>query len=364
MKTDISYVCAVLEVEAEFYKKNYDEAVKKKNEDIEIVKKTYIANTPIYSKKLIEVDKDFSKIISQLQKDFAKTGIDAIQGLRDYEMQRVQTVDEAKLNKIKAVKDIPMSESELLALTQKFSVKNDYWSSRLIQSIADSNSISGIEVESSLDTKMSVLDQLENQLNEIIKYYPCDNDPIKRPMVRFGYLTEKILQNAKEIYGGKMRYESDETLANRAYLTILSKHGDIEKGFAIQNTLKNAKGEIRNLLLCRLAKEKRNISDFAVELSGNKEEIDSFRNGKAREYLHARTAVERMLKATEEETIHRIWEENSENEFMEQLVKEAGKKNEHFQEVVDSKTDKKTAEDYYFQIYKAALDKKSGNQTK
>ena len=27
MKTDISYVCAVLEVEAEFYKKNYDEAV-------------------------------------------------------------------------------------------------------------------------------------------------------------------------------------------------------------------------------------------------------------------------------------------------------------------------------------------------
>ena len=85
-----------------------------------------------------------------------------------------------------------MSEGELLALTQKFGVKNDYWSSRLIQSIADSNSISGIEVESSLDTKISVLDQLENQLNEIIKYYPCDNDPIKRPMVGFGYLRNAL----------------------------------------------------------------------------------------------------------------------------------------------------------------------------
>lgn len=30
MKTDISYVCAVLETEAEFYKKNHDEAAKKK----------------------------------------------------------------------------------------------------------------------------------------------------------------------------------------------------------------------------------------------------------------------------------------------------------------------------------------------
>ncbi len=363
MKTDISYVCAVLEVEAEFYKKNYDEAVKKKNEDIEFVKKTYIANTPMYSEKLIEVDKDFSRTIIQLQKDFAKTGIDAIQGLRDHEMQRVQMIDEIKLNKLRAIKDIPMSQSELLALTQKFSTKGDYWCSRLIQSVSENNG-ANIEIESSLDTKMSVLDQLENQLNEIIKYYPCNNDPIKRPMVRFGYLTEKILQNAKEIYGGKMRYESDETLANRAYLTILSKHGDIEKGFAIQNALKNAKGEVRNLLLCRLAKEKRNISDFAVELSGNKEEIDSFRNGKARQYLHARTAVERMLKATEEETIHRIWEENSENEFMEQLVKEAGKKSEHFQEIIGSKTDKKTADDYYAQLYKAALDKKSGNKTK
>ena len=49
---------------------------------------------------------------------------------------------------------------------------------------------------------------------------------------------------------------------------------------------------------------------------------------------------------------------------MEQLVKEAGRKSEHFREVVDSKTDKKTAEDYYFQIYKAALDRKSENQTK
>lgn len=318
----------------------------------------------MYSEKLIEVDKDFSKTISRLQKDFAKTGIDAIQGLRDHEMQRVQTIDEVKLNKIKAIKDIPMSESELLALMQKFGVKNDYWSSRLIQSVADNNGISNFEIESSFDTKMSILDQLESQLNEIIKYYPCDNDPVKRPMVRFGYLTEKILQNAKEIYGGKMRYESDETLANRAYLTILSKHGDIEKGFTIQNTLKNAKGEIRNLLLCKLAKGNHNISEFAIELSGNKEEIDSFRNGKARQYLHARAAIERMLKATEEKTILKILEENSENEFMEQLVKEAGRKSEHFKEVVGSKTEKKTTDDYYAQLYKAALDRRIGDLIK
>ena len=223
-----------------------------------------------------------------------------------------------------------------MALAHKFGAKGDYWSSRLIQSIADNNSITGIEIESSLDTKMSVLDQLEQQMNEIVKYYPVNNYPEKRAMVRFGYLTEPILENTKKIYGGKMRHESDKTLADRAYLTILSKHGDIERAFTIQNTLKNAKGQTRNLLLCRLAKENlsKRISDFAIELSGAKEEIDSFKNGKARQYLHAREAVERALKATEKETIEQILENNKENEFMEQLIEDAKEKSVHFKELI------------------------------
>lgn len=336
MKTDIGYVCAILEVESEVYKRKFDEIMKEKEEAVKAVKNTYIPNTPKYREQLDKIEKEFAEKVSQAQKIFATAGTEVINELRNYEMQRVQTIDEAKLSKIKSVKDIPMSEFELLALAQKFGAKGDYWSSRLIQSIADNNSITGIEIESSLDTKMSVLDQLEQQMNEIVKYYPVNNYPEKRAMVRFGYLTEPILENTKKIYGGKMRHESDKTLADRAYLTILSKHGDIERAFTIQNTLKNAKGQTRNLLLCRLAKENlsKRISDFAIELSGAKEEIDSFKNGKARQYLHAREAVERALKATEKETIEQILENNKENEFMEQLIEDAKEKSVHFKELI------------------------------
>lgn len=347
MKTDIGFVCAILEVESEVYKREYDKAVQEKEDDIETVRNTYIANTPKYQEELVEIEEEFAQKISLAQKVFAKAATDAIKDLRDYEMQRVQTIDEVKLNKIRAISGIPMSSLELQALVQKFGVKGDYWSSRLIQSIADDNGISNFKIESSFDTKLSVLDQLEQQMNEIIKYYPSDNYPEKRALVRFGYLTEPILENAKKIYGGKMRYESDETLANRAYLTILSKHGDVERAFTIQNTLRNAKGQARNLLLCRLAKEnqKHNISDFAIELSGNKEEIESFKNGKARLYLHAREAIKRALKATKEDTVKRILEENSENEFMEQLVEAAKNKNEHFKELVSPKTEQQQGQD-------------------
>lgn len=335
MKTDIGYACAILEVESEVYKRKYDEIAKEKKEAIKVVQNTYIPDTPKYREELENVEKEFAQKIIQAQKVFAEAGSNAIEELRDLEMQRVQTVDETKLNKIKAIKDIPMSESELMALAQKFGVKGDYWSSRLIEIIGENNGAT-VNIESSFDTKMAVLDQLEQQMNEIVKYYPADNYPEKRAMVRFGYLTEPILENAKKIYGGKIRYESDETLADRAYLTILSKHGDIERGFTIQNTLKNAKGEMRNLLLCRLAKENlsQKVSDFAIELSGAKEEIDSFKNGKARQYLHAKEAVERALKTTKKEIVQQILEENSENEFMEQLVEAAKKKSEHFRELV------------------------------
>ena len=364
MKTDIGFVCGILEIESEVYKRNFDEAVEKKKKDIEVVQKTYIAGTPKHKSELEAVEQEFSKTISQLQKDFATTGANAIRELRDLEMQRVQTVDETKLSKIKAIKDIPLTKLELEALVQKFGIKGDYWSSRLIQTIADNNGISDFEIESSFDTKMSVLNQLEQQMDKIIRYYPSDIYSKEGALVRHGYLTERILQNAKDIYGGKMRYESNEKLEERAYLTILSRHGDIEKGFAIQNALRNAKGEVRNLLLCRLAKAVKNkrISDFAVELSGNKEEIEDFKNGKARAYIHARDEVERIMKATKKETIDRILEINSENEFMPQLVEKAKKKSGHLRELMESKdveeqdSDKeeqqeKTADDYYKEIY-------------
>lgn len=121
-------------------------------------------------------------------------------------------------------------------------------------------------------------------------------------------------------------------------------------------------------MLCRLAKAVKNkrISDFAVELSGNKEEIEDFKNGKARAYIHARDEVERIMKATKKETIDRILEINSENEFMPQLVEKAKKKSERLRELMESKdveeqeeqqdSDKeeqqeKTADDYYKEIY-------------
>lgn len=138
----------------------------------------------------------------------------------------------------------------------------------MLADIAERNGIDSAEIgiESTFDTKMSILDQLTDQLNNVFKYYGT-KDPAERAKSRYLYLSNDIVERAKQMYGGKISKLSDTQKAERAYFTVRTQPTDIGKGVAIANVLRNAKGEVRNMILCRLA-EDNSISSMAAEFSG------------------------------------------------------------------------------------------------
>lgn len=337
MKLTIDIITAIMKYEAEQYKKGYDEAIKTKKEAEKTLNENFKKGTDFYKKQKEAINTDFEETIGKLKVTAAERGLKDVKDLREQEKKRIQNIDETLLAKIRAVSDIPMTQSELTALADKLGTKDNYWASRMLSNIAEKNGIDFFDraLEPSYDTKMSVLDQLVDQFDNIISKYPADKwDGGK---VNHLYLSDRVIANAKAIYGGKITTASDEQIADKAYWTVRGQGTQIEKGIAISNVLRNAKGETRNLLLCKLA-EDNTIQEMAYKLSGYSEEINSFKYGKAKEYRKAQRIMNDITNITDREVVQNILTENVENNFLSGLVEQETKKNEYFASLVMPET--------------------------
>ena len=302
MKTSIEVVTECLKFEANEYKRRYDEIKNTKERELKEADDIYKPNSKALLDRIEQINNACDSALTKLKVETADQALQDVEALRNQELERVQTVNEPLLAKVRAIADIPMTTLELKAFTAKIGTKNDYWASRALADVAEKNGIDSAEIgiESTYDTKMSILDQLTDQLNRIFKYYGT-KDFVERPKVNYLYLSDKIIERARQMYNGKISKLSDSQKADKAYFTVLTQHTDIGKGVAIANILRNAKGEVKNLILCRLA-EDRTISSMAAEFSGRMEEIESFRNGLAAEYRAAERALQN-IRNTKDKTI-------------------------------------------------------------
>lgn len=296
--------------------------------------------------------------LTRLKVEAADRALQDVEALRGQELLRVQTVNEPLLAKIRAIANIPMTTAELKAFTDKINARGDYWAGRMLADIAERNGIEAAEIgiESTLDTKMSVLDQLTGQLNRILKFYGTNN-PEERINTNYVYLNDTILERAKQMYGGKVGKLSDSQKADKAYFTVRTQQTDIQQGIAIANVLRNAKGETRNMILCRLA-EDNSISGMAAEFSGHMDEIADFKNGKAEEYRAAQKALQNIRKTRNKAAIEQTAEQYENNAFFGSLFENEKKQDGFLAELLHGDTET----DSYAKAYKEALDKNSRSE--
>ena len=334
---DFEFLCILISVETERYKKNYDELKKKKNDDINKVKENYVPGSKLHSESLETIHNKYNVEVDELKAEYTKVIGDAVDKVRAKELERVQTVNETKLSKIKSIADIPMNADELIAISEKYETDGDYWCSRLLCNIAEYNGIEGFEkyTEANYSLKNDILNQITDQATEMIRYYDGHDqlDAEARQRTLYVLLSDKVLEHCRKLWNGENNVVSDEDAVTKAYLTVYSKRTDIEKGLAIANVLKNAKGEKRNLLMCRLAEDK-NISNFAFKLSGFSGELMEFRNGKAGEYLKAKSIIEKITKEEDNEKRQELYTRYNNNPFLKDLIKEESKRNEFFLQFV------------------------------
>lgn len=327
MATNIEIVAESLKHETGEYKMLYDGLVSAKERELKELRDNYKPGSKLLAEKKKQAEESFNSSMARLKVRAADSVLTDIEELRKQELQRVQYINEPLLAKIRAVANIPMTTLELKAFADKIGAKGDYWAGRALSDIAEQNGIDTTEIglESTFDTKMSILDQLTDQLNRILKYYGTD-DPDERANVNYLYLSDTILERAKQMYGGRIGKLSDSQKADRAYFTVRTQHTDIQKGIAIANVLRNAKGETRNMILCRLA-EDNGISSMAAEFSGHMDEILDFKNGKAAEYRAAQKALQNIRKIRNKAAIEQTAEQYEENAFFESLFENEKKQN-------------------------------------
>ena len=326
-KLSIEVVTEELKWEASNYKKEYDKIQRARERELKEANDTYKPGCKALLDRIEQINSACDSALTKLKVEAADRTLQDVEVLRQQELERVQTVNEPLLAKIRAIADIPMTALELKAFSAKIGAKGDYWASRALSDVAERNGIDSAEVglESTYDIKMNILDQLVAQLNSVFKYYGT-KDRMERPKVNYLYLSDRIIERARQMYGGKVSKLSDTQKADRAYFAVRTQQTDIQKGVAIANVLRNAKGEVRNMILCRLA-EDRTISSMAAEFSGRMEEIESFRNGLAAEYRRAEKAIENIRKMKDKTVIEQKVAELEENTFFRDMYAKEQKTN-------------------------------------
>ena len=344
MTTNIVVVAESLRFEAEEYKKRYDEIQRTREKELKEANDNYKPGSKMLIERTEHIKSACDSSLTRLKVEAADRALQDVEALREQELLRVQTVNEPLLAKIRAIANIPMTSLELKAFAAKIGAKGDYWANRALSDIAEQNGIDSTEIglESTYDTKMSILDQLTDQLNRIFKYYGTD-DEVERPKVNYVYLNDTIIERAKQMYGGKVGKLSDSQKADKAYFTIRTQQTDIQKGIAISNVLRNAKGEVKNMILCRLA-EDNSVSSMAAEFSGHFEEISSFKNGKAAEYRAAEKALQNIRKVKDRTVIEQTAAGMEENSFFGDMFENEKKHNEVLRETLYGEPEGDTAE--------------------
>lgn len=327
MATNIAIVTESLRYEAQNYKEQYDAIKATKERELREVRENYQPSSKLAMERERQVNEACDSSMTKLKVSAVDRALQDVEELRQQELLRVQTVNEPLLAKIRAIADIPMTTLELKAFADKIGAKDDYWASRALSDVAERNGIDSAEIglESTYDTKMSILDQLTDQLNSVFKYYGT-NDPVERPKVNYLYLSDEIIERAKRMYGGKVGRLSDSQKADKAYFAVKTQHTDIQKGIAISNVLRNAKGNVKNMILCRLAEDK-TVSEMATEFSGHMNEITEFKNGKAAEYRLAQKALENIRKVKDRTVIENIVAEYENNAFFCEMFEKEKKQN-------------------------------------
>ncbi len=336
------------------YQMTHDRAMETKEKELEVLNRDYVPNSPTYSQKQKEIEMKCEATIINARKVSAKQASEEIEDLRQWELSRVGRIDETTVNRINALRNIPLTTAELQEVLAK-NGRSNYWVQKAVGALAEENGIPVTELplDASLDTKLSMLNGLEQQLDKLLKFYGekgfimgADNEPMK---ARFLYLNDDVLNNVVNIYNNGVQELSEMDAAEMAYYKIRAMSGQMQKAVAISNSLRNLKKQdAKNMLLYRLATDD-SIRAEAYQVAGIADEMAEWKGGgKAERYVRAIKLMDKLKTTQDTEKIESTLRDYAErvemgseqvNEFVRGQITKAYKKNSFIGKALDRLTD-------------------------
>lgn len=348
--TNIFDLTNVIRDERSMFQARIIDANETKKEESKNMKANYIPGSPGYAAKTKEIEEEYTKQIIAARQQFAETVTNEIESLKAFEVARVQRIDQGTMHLLNSLQNIPLSESELKIVMEKHATSS-YWAERAVSALADINGIAGSDLglPSSIDTKFSVLDQLSDQLDKVIKDFDEVAKTPEAAKARFLYLNDDVLQNASEIYTNSKHDESAASAATKAYYKIKATSGDMARGITISNALRNIKSkDARNIFLSRLASDE-TISKDSFEVAGIGDIIGEWKNGKNERFMDAMKIANKVSTMKDAGTVREHLQgyadqisngARHENEFLPGELKKANKKNSNISQAIQEMGDR------------------------
>lgn len=329
MKYNIAIVTALLQADAKRYREEYDKLVQEKEKNLENAKSGYIGEK--LKQKNERIEADFQTKVVELKTECTRC-LEDVEALREQERTQLKKYNKTTVEKVLALKNVPLTEDEFSVLMDDESISNDYMAKKILMSIAEGCGIDVIKTGIGADytTKMDVLNQLEKQFTNLLTNYPdAGGDKDEELRCKHVYLSDQIVNTAIEIYGGKVDLKTEEEKVMQAYFTVKAKAGDIERGFAIGNTLRNAEdNNVRNRFIYNIVMDK-DISDASLQLSGAYNEIDDFRRNGLKKYEQAIKGMDKVRGASNEEAVQLVVSENRDNKYFSDMFAVEMARNEY-----------------------------------
>lgn len=270
------------------YQAEYIDATETKKKELATLKRTMIPSTPEYENKKQEIQLACDMAIIKAREKAAKKAAEAIEDMKEWERTGVRTINTEALARVNALRGIPVTTEELKQILSKHGTSN-YWVQRAVAALAEENGIpvTDLPLDSSLDVKLNVLDQLSGQLDLLLEHYSLTAETREAQEARFLYLNDSVLDNAVKIYNNGAKDLSEADAAERAYYKIRAMSGQMSKAVAIANSMRNLKKEdSKNMLLYRLATDNA-VMPEAYQIAGISDTIAEWKHGKAERYAKA-----------------------------------------------------------------------------
>lgn len=233
-----------------------------KKRELESLKSDYIPGSKTYQAKQAEIEQTYTQAVINARSKLAEAVTGEIQSLKQFEVARVGRIDADVMEKVNSLRGIPMSAIELQAILDKHG--SSYWTQRAVASLAEENGVSQSELKipASIDAKLSVLAQLEEQLDKMMNDFDSKAKTPEASYARFLYLNDDILSNAMDIYNNHLHDISetddatrvnynrmwknsveksaigDKKIADLKKIHIVSFYGDCAKAGLKRNTIK------------------------------------------------------------------------------------------------------------------------------
>lgn len=288
---------------------------KEREERLDTINRDYRQGSPTQQLELNKMEEKYDKQMEKIRGEATEFVNSYFTDAREYETKRVKKFDVVTLNSIKAISDLPISYSELVILNDYYGKDRNYWVEKMLVEIAEKNGVPAdkLGLEASLETKLDIISQLEQQFIELI-----NNFDGKATYKNGAYLHDAILTKAEQQYRNGLKSDNSEQLAHQLFGLVTSKGTVNEQGVAINNIIRNA-DEMTKLEFMYLVSNS-SISDEAVMCSGYYSLFEEFKSKTANEYEKAKEVMKSIKQAKTVKEVENMMQGMENNCFINEML--------------------------------------------